>query len=80
MQYAIASVDEYVSVCCVCGCALKTEEIAARMVGDFQDFEVKGPPQYAAIVFCSDCKTKVEQYANDTVLKAWIRMQQLDRL
>jgi hypothetical protein len=49
-------------------------------VGDFQDFEVKTPPQYAAIVFCSDCKTKVEQYANDTVLKAWIRMQQLDRL
>jgi hypothetical protein len=78
MQAVVGGIKEYVSVCCVCGCALKTEEIAARMVGDFQDFEVKGPPQQAAIVFCKDCKTKVERYANDTVQRAWFRMQQLD--
>lgn len=78
MQVIIGGIAEYVSVCCFCGCALKTEEVAARLIGELQDFNQRGPPQPAAVVFCADCLIKLETYANDTVQKAWFRMQALD--
>ena len=78
MQVKTGSLDEYVSVCCFCGVALRQQEVSARMIGDFQDFENRVPPQSAAIVFCSDCKEKVRKYANDTVRAAWLRMHSLE--
>lgn len=77
MQEIIGNVGDYVNVCCLCGCPLKLNEIAARLIGDIQDFEEKTPPQYAAIVFCSECKKKVLQYANDSVDTAVRRMRQM---
>ena len=78
MPVVIGSLEEYVSVCCACGCALKPEEVSARMVGDFQDFDIRGPPQGASIVFCPSCKEKVQKYANDPVRTAWLRMHKLE--
>jgi hypothetical protein len=79
MQVTVGGIDEYINVCCFCGCALRLEEVAARMQGMYQDFVYRNPPVDACLVFCPDCKEKVEMYANDTVQKAWFRMQQLDR-
>lgn len=78
MPLCVGALEEYISVCCFCGCALKTEEIAARLCGEYQDFIDRAPPQNASLIFCPDCKLKVEQYANDSIQKAWFRMQQLE--
>lgn len=78
MPLYIGSLEEYVSVCCFCGVALEVSEIAARFIGEMQDFETKTPPQPAALIFCSECLEKCRTYSNDSIQKAWYRMQQLE--
>ena len=79
MQVTIGGLNEYTTVCCVCGCALKTQEVAARLSGEYIDYIHRSPPMDATLVFCPDCKIKIELYANDSVQKAWFRMQELER-
>lgn len=74
----VGGLDEYVSVCSRCGCALKEMEIAGNMKGTFQDFETRKTYPDSAIHFCHECKEAILKYANDPVRKAWLRMQALE--
>jgi hypothetical protein len=78
MPLLVSTLHDYVSVCCRCGCALKEVEMAARMKGVWEDLEVNQYSDDACLIFCSDCKKAVRQYATESVRKAWVRMQALE--
>jgi len=78
MPLVIGSLDEYTTVCCRCGCALKEEEVGGTMEGIFHDLEKQILYSKSTIVFCIECKNTTRKYANDPVGRAWARMQPLE--
>lgn len=74
----IGSLGGYVSVCCRCGCALREEEMAARMKGTWEDLRMNIFCEDASLIFCPECKDAVRKYATEPVRKAWLRMQKLE--
>lgn len=70
---------DYCSVCSICGCPLRKEDIYASLVGELwhQGMPVSMATP-AGLHFCKECFMKVQKYANDSVDRAFIRMRQLE--